>query len=187
VLSWSIKLFGPPSEDPEGTPPLPELVYDGATVKPGVLVERLDLRGARVLANYDDGSIAVTEHVYGSGMARLVGTSLGVSYTADPGPATSHLMCDLALGVSAEPRVTVDAPRVEARYLMVADDDGGGGLLYVVNPTFQRTDVSIKIASRIGAFRQALDLVTNTEREWKDGGVSLSLGARDGTVLRLLA
>tara|TARA_B100001245_G_C22750797_1_gene363607 strand:- start:254 stop:544 length:291 start_codon:yes stop_codon:yes gene_type:complete len=96
-------------------------------------------------------------------------------------------MCDLALGVSAEPRVTVDAPRVEARYLMVADDDGGGGLLYVVNPTFQRTDVSIKIASRIGAFRQALDLVTNTEREWKDGGVSLSLGARDGTVLRLLA
>jgi hypothetical protein len=95
-------------------------------------------------------------------------------------------MCDLALGPDAEPRISVDAPRVMARFLKAAEEDGGGGFLYAVNPTFRPAEVRIGVGPQVGAFRRAVDLVADTEREWRDDGVSLSLGARDGTVLRLL-
>ena len=186
AISEAARLYGPRSEDPEGMPPLPGLVYDGAAIKAGALLERLEPRGARVLASYDDGTVAATEHAHGSGLARLVGTSLGISYMDDPDTATGRLMCDLALGPEAEPRVSVDAPRVMARFLKAAEEDGGGGFLYAVNPTFRPVEVRIGVAPQVGAFRRAVDLVADTEREWRDDGVSLSLGARDGTVLRLL-
>ena len=185
-ISQAARLYGPRSQDPEGMPPLPGLVYDGATIKAGALLERLDPRGARVVASYDDGTVAATEHAHGSGVARLVGTSLGISYMADPDTDTARLMCDLALGPGAEPRVAVDAPRVMARFLKAAEEDGGGGLLYVVNPTFRPAEVRIRVAPQVGAFGRAVDLVADTEREWRDGGIALSIGARDGTVFRLL-
>ena len=148
----------------------------------------LEPRWARVIASYEDGTAAATEDAYGGGVARLAGTSLGISYMENPGPAAAvaRLMCDLALGPRAEPQINVDAPRIMARFLRAAQEDGGGGLLYVVNPTFRPVETHITVSPQMGAFRRAMDMVADTAREWRGGGVSLSLGARDGTVLRLM-
>ncbi|MDH7569042.1 MAG: beta-galactosidase [Armatimonadota bacterium] len=178
------RLFGARESYVEFTPDLLNnlrFTVGGVRVPGGLFMQAYQPTSGTAVGWYDDGRVAAVENAFGRGRALLLGSMAGYGYGRLAGKGDPSLALALMEWAGKRPRVRVSDGRVTAR--LHAGE--GGVFLWITNPVREPIPVRVELSPECGSF-------TRCQTHWgppaKVEGrvVSLTVGARDAAVLRLV-
>ncbi|MCE5200713.1 MAG: beta-galactosidase [Armatimonadota bacterium] len=160
---------------------IPTFQWNGRNV--GCCVHRQTLTAvtATVLAEFSDGGPAITENLYGSGRAMLVGTYPGICSEwgwQDAAP----MLGDLAAYFGLSPLAHAGDPEVVVR-LQVRDESV---LAYVVNLSGDTREAHLRISNSIGDFSVAEDIDGGGGAPVDGNSFTATVQGRDARVFKLI-
>ncbi len=185
------KLFGCVEDEAEHVPDggaAPLLQWHHAPtglveIAPAFYREKYLLQGGEAKARYADGAIGLVDYRFGQGKTRLIGTCPGIAYlhSLDNRPALLIRSSVMTYG-GITPSIDVSDSLVKARIQMGREV----AYLFALNTSTAEKTVDIVISRKHGVYRQGVDLPKNETVDVEENGLRISLGSRQGTVIRLV-
>ncbi|HUX88413.1 MAG TPA: beta-galactosidase trimerization domain-containing protein, partial [Chloroflexota bacterium] len=178
------EVFGARESYVEFTPDLLDdlnCTIDGLTVRGGGFFQTYVTRGGTAVGWYADGAIAAVDHHFGRGHARLIGTFPGLGYSRQPTADSRRFFGGLLEFGGQQRQVRLDEPGVAARL----HASGEATYLWVINHNREARRVELEIASAVGEIQSTTVVWGDGEPVAQDQRLSLSVGGRDATIVRL--
>ncbi|MFB9274642.1 beta-galactosidase [Cohnella cellulosilytica] len=153
----------------------------GGRLAGGLYRQAYELAGGEAAGWFDDGEIAIVDHRYGQGRARLIGTMLGYGYKRRPEPAASSWFAAL-LGLGGQqPGVRVDKPDIVARLSRLDDRY----FLWVVNQGEDAKQVAVSIDDGIVTIGEATALRGSAAQRRSPNTLVVDVAGRDASIFSL--
>jgi beta-galactosidase len=178
------KLFGASEERVQFTPVLLEGMQfraGGQKVTGGVYLQSYIPEGGSVTGTYDDGTVAVVDHDFGNGKARLIGTCPGYGfYQAEDDPGTRGFFRDLFKWSGKKQHVKCSAPGLVAR----VHQGNGFQVLWVVNSAREVVTAELEVSERWGPLDQVEEVVIRGSMITSGRKMNITVPARDVAIIR---
>ena len=179
------ELFGAREKVVEFDPDLSEQMtfeVNGSTVYGRYFRQDYELHGGMAAGQYSNGNMAAVANDYGQGRTLLMGSFPGAGYTLHHGAATKELFAGFLKLAGLAPQVRIDEATVQAR--LHREPGGGGGVLWVTNPT--RTEKKVTVTLAAGDFQTAEDVWGGVAIGVQGRELTMTVAARDAVVARLV-
>ncbi|WP_274653363.1 beta-galactosidase [Paenibacillus humicola] len=152
-----------------------------ALISGGLLRQSYELQGAAAAGWFEDGEVAVTDHAYGKGKARLAGSMIGYGYKKRPDEQTKAWFASLLHLNGSKPMVQVNKSNVIARL----SSHEGRYFLWVLNENVSEQTVTVTVDERIAAPRHANVLRGRSDLTLAGQCFTLTVEGRDAAILEL--
>lgn len=178
------QLFGVRESNVEFTPDILEnlkIEIQGMPVGGRFFIQQYEPSGGRAVGHFQDGKIAAVENKFGKGRVLLIGTFPGSSYFLQPSSETKAFFAGLLEWAGGKQLARVSDREIQARIHKGPD----GTYLWVLNSTRRERPVKISLHDSVGKFNSGSDVWEKKPIKVNAQTVEVSLGARNGAVIRL--
>jgi beta-galactosidase len=178
------RLFGAHEKYVEFTPDLLEnltLEVRGSKINGRYFLQEYSTVGGRIVGTFDNGAAAAVENHFGKGKALLIGTFPSAGYYRHHSPGTMEFFAGLLDWGGVAQRVHSSDPTIKARL----HEGSGGKYLWVLNPTRETREVTVRFSDRDTGLRTGKDLWQGRPVTVNGNTVKVTVAGRDAVVIRL--
>lgn len=179
------ELFGARESYVEFTPDLLENLKFTVHDKPvngRYFLQEYQVKGGQPAGRYESGGVAAVEHRFGKGRTLLMGTHPGAAYFLHHDAPSRAFFASLLSWAGVSQQISVSTPGVKARMHAGA----GGSYLWIVNPTREPKNVSVRIQKEAGTFSRGTDLWQTANKVTVQGGsIQVTVDDRSAAIIRL--